>query len=134
MIPNKFWLCSDDIPPGSVAWGCMFEPSKKFTKIKSDIKPVKGIVTSETKFMVLDEGNEPDYTKEYDVHIDVCVFATEEKAIEMYNQMVIEVAKEQATHARKTMRSFIPASWAKPMTSKDRLMRIVDCMPNEEPK
>lgn len=134
MIPDKFWMCSDDVPPGSTAWGCMFEPSKKLTKIKSDIKPVKGIVTSETTFMVLDENNEPDYTKEYHVHTDVCIFANEEKAIEMYNQMVIDVVEKQITMARKTMQSFIPMAWAKPLTTKARVMRIIDCMPNTEPE
>ncbi|MBD5584440.1 MAG: hypothetical protein HDQ88_05110, partial [Clostridia bacterium] len=133
MIPNKFWMCSDDIPPGSTAWGCMFEPSKKFTKIKSDIKPIKGIVTPDNTFMVLDEDNKPNYTKEYHLHTEICVFTTEEKATEMYNHMVIDVAEEQITMARRTMRNFIPASWSKPMTTKDRVMRIVDCMPNEEP-
>ena len=134
MILNKFWMYSDNIPPGNIAWGCMFEPSKKFTKIKSNIPPVKGIITPDNTFIVLDEHNNPDYTKEYHLYTGICVFATEEKATETYNQMVIEVAKEQITKARKTVRYLIPETWAQPMTSKDRIIRITDCLPNKEPE
>ena len=113
---------------GDEVWACAFRMSKKFNRVKFNLRPTKGILAGydmDTRpsadgkkdpvlFLPYNEDGNPIYKNRYWVDVDVAVTRTEEDARAAYRKYVLDAVRVMLDRAQGAL-SYIgdaPSDWA----------------------